>query len=86
MINKLTKEQENKLKEYRDKWLKIGLSTERINRPDAISRWHEFDKVILGFDLISTASSKKPYEVNFEEAVEIKSNPNKYIIRSAAIS
>ena len=47
MIERLTKEQEDKLPFYRDKWLKIGLSTERIDRSDAIKRWHEFDKEIL---------------------------------------
>ena len=31
MIDKLTKEQEEKLVEYRDKWLKIGLSTDRVS-------------------------------------------------------
>ena len=35
MINKLTKEQENCLSEFRDKWLAIGLSTDRINRDEA---------------------------------------------------
>lgn len=30
-IEKLTKEQQSKFKEYVDKWLKIGLSTKRIN-------------------------------------------------------
>ena len=48
MIDKLTKNQESLLYVYRDKWLKIGLSTKRINRSDAIKRWHKFDKEILG--------------------------------------
>jgi hypothetical protein len=47
MTEKLTKEQESKLSEYRDRWIKIGLSTDRINRPDAIKRWREFDRIIL---------------------------------------
>lgn len=32
MITELTKEQEEKMAEYRDKWIKIGLSTEPANR------------------------------------------------------
>ena len=35
MINELTKEQENQLSVYRDKWLKIGLSTESIDKKKA---------------------------------------------------
>ncbi len=31
MIDKLTQEQEKKLSVYRDKWLKIGLSTDRVD-------------------------------------------------------
>jgi len=36
MIEKLTKKQEDKLSEYRDKWIKIGVSTERIDRDEGI--------------------------------------------------
>ncbi len=32
-LEKLSEEQESKLSEYRDKWLKIGLSTDRADRP-----------------------------------------------------
>ena len=35
MIQKLTPEQAAKFADYREKWLKIGLSTERANRPRA---------------------------------------------------
>ena len=35
MIEKLTKEQESKFQEYVDKWLKIGLSTERVDKKRA---------------------------------------------------
>jgi len=35
VINKLTKEQKSKLPEYRDKWMAIGLSTEKADRPTA---------------------------------------------------
>lgn len=35
MIEKLTPEQEGKLGEYRDRWLAIGLSTEKADRPTA---------------------------------------------------
>ena len=35
MIEKLTKEQEDQLSFYRDKWLKIGLCTKPANRPKA---------------------------------------------------
>jgi len=38
MIEKLTAEQEAKLPEYRDKWIKIGLSTERCDRQEA-EKW-----------------------------------------------
>lgn len=37
MITKLTKEQESKLTEYRDKWIKIGLSTEPTNQTRALT-------------------------------------------------
>ena len=35
MITKLTKEQENKFSEYREKWIKIGLCTDPADRPTA---------------------------------------------------
>ena len=35
MIDKLTEFQESQLKVYRDKWLKIGLCTDRIDRKAA---------------------------------------------------
>lgn len=35
MITELTPEQEARLPEFRDKWIKIGLSTEPANRPEA---------------------------------------------------
>jgi len=34
MIDKLTKEQKEKISEYTDKWIKIGLSTERFKKND----------------------------------------------------
>jgi len=34
MIQKLTPKQKNKLKEYKEKWVKIGLSTERFKKED----------------------------------------------------
>ena len=34
-IRELTAAQEQKLEAYRDKWLKIGLSTEPVNKEDA---------------------------------------------------
>ena len=37
-IEKLTKEQEDLLPVYRDKWLKIGLSTEPTNKKEA-EKW-----------------------------------------------
>ena len=35
MITELTKEQKARFPEFVDKWIKIGLSTERANRPKA---------------------------------------------------
>jgi hypothetical protein len=49
MIYELTKEQEQKLSIYRDKWLKIGLSTERINRQEATDNFNKFHKLVLGY-------------------------------------
>lgn len=48
MINKLTKKQERQLVEYRDKWLAIGLSTDRIDRKSAIENFMIFNKLVLG--------------------------------------
>ena len=47
MIKELTKEQEEQLIIYKDKWLKIGLSTERINRKFAIETFVLFNKFVL---------------------------------------
>ena len=50
MINKLTKAQESQLPEFRDKWLKIGLCTDRINRATAIGRVQKFRTDILNLN------------------------------------
>ena len=45
MIKQLSKTQEKQLSVYRDKWLAIGLSTERIDRKQAMVNWREFNKL-----------------------------------------
>ena len=47
MITKLTKEQEEQLVVYRDKWLAIGLSTDRIDREKAIKKFIVFNRLVL---------------------------------------
>lgn len=47
-INTLSKYQEKQLSIYRDKWLAIGLSTDRINRKKAIENFMIFNRLILG--------------------------------------
>ncbi len=47
MINEFTKEQEKQVEVYRNKWLAIGLSTDRINRKEGIKKFTIFNKVIL---------------------------------------
>ncbi|MES2874470.1 MAG: hypothetical protein V4708_12155, partial [Bacteroidota bacterium] len=37
-ITKLTKEQESKLESYKDKWVKLGLSTEKTNYKRALAQ------------------------------------------------
>ena len=48
MIDKLTKEQEEQLIVYRNKWLAWGLSTDRIDRKKAIENFLIFNKLVLG--------------------------------------
>jgi len=48
MINKLTSEQEKQLQVYRDKWVTIGLSTNRIDRKVASENFMIFNKIVLG--------------------------------------
>lgn len=47
MIKKLTKAQEKQIPRYVEKWLKIGLSTDRINKKEAIKICHRIYKEIL---------------------------------------
>jgi len=47
MINKLTKEQEEKFQEYVDKWVKIGLDATPINLKEAIPLVNDLYKKIL---------------------------------------
>ena len=47
MIAKLTKEQESRLSEFREKRLTIGLSTDLINRTEAKKQFMIFNKLIL---------------------------------------
>ena len=46
MIEKLTKEQENKFQHYVDKWLKIGLSTDQVDKEKAESAASEAYEVV----------------------------------------
>lgn len=55
-IDKLTPEQEAKIPLYKEKWLKVGLNTDRINRPKLIEILNRFYEV-CGFT--------KPDEVRF---------------------
>ena len=47
MIEKLTKKQESLLSIYRDKWLDVGLSTDRINLVEAIKIYSKFNKEVF---------------------------------------
>ena len=48
MIDKLTQVQENKLKEYRDKYIARGLSTNRIDREMCITDMKKlYEKVLM---------------------------------------
>ena len=47
MINSLTDKQEKKLKIYKDKWLAIGLSTDRIDRKSAAENFNLFNEKVL---------------------------------------
>ncbi len=47
LITQLTKEQESTIPQFVDKWLKIGLSTSRIDRPNAIKSIHDIYRAIL---------------------------------------
>lgn len=46
MIKKLTKEQEEQMIVYRDKWIKIGYSTESTNKQRALSNVENYYKVV----------------------------------------
>lgn len=48
MIDKLTPQQKKQIPIYRDKWLEIGLSTDRINQKKAKENFIGFNKVVLG--------------------------------------
>ena len=47
MIDKLTKEQKAKFPEFVDKWLKIGLCTDRVDREQVIDVCNKFYDIIL---------------------------------------
>ena len=47
-IEKLTPTQEKELINYRDKWLAVGLSTDRIDRKKAIENFTVFNNLVLG--------------------------------------
>ena len=49
MIKKLTPSQEKQIPIYRDKWLAKGLSTDRVDRKQAIADFTMFNKLILGY-------------------------------------
>jgi len=47
MIDKLSPEQEKELSVYRDKWLAVGLATDRIDRTKAKQEFILFNKLVL---------------------------------------
>jgi hypothetical protein len=49
MITKLTPSQEKQIPIYRDKWLAKGLSTDRIDRKQAITDFTIFNRLVLGY-------------------------------------
>jgi hypothetical protein len=49
LIEKLTPSQENQLAVYRNKWLAIGLSTDRINRKQKIEDFIVFNSIVLDY-------------------------------------
>ena len=48
-ITKLSMQQEQELEEYKDKWIKIGLNTDRIDLKNAIRIWNDFNLNILNY-------------------------------------
>lgn len=60
MIKKLTKEQENLIPTYRDKWLKIGLSTERVNPIAAKGIMDYYYKNMVGKNPVPTVVMSSP--------------------------
>ena len=47
MITELTKDQESKLAVYRDKWIAIGLATDRVSVEEATKIIHDFQEYVL---------------------------------------
>ncbi len=85
-IDKLTPAQEAKIPEYLDRYLKIGLSTERCNRPkaeDAIRRlckqlgyadvkqFHWFDNPLAGCEAAAKCAKLDPTLADRDDAFEL---------------
>jgi len=62
MITKLTKKQESKLSEYRNKWLQIGLSTENVSFDETKEIIDNLYKVILKKEVVPVVILENPYK------------------------
>ena len=62
MITELTQEQKGKLAEYKNKWIKIGLSTNNITSEetnDIISKF--YSQILSSFDMPADHIPQFPY-------------------------
>lgn len=85
-IDKLTKEQEAKIPAYLDKYMKIGLSTERCNRPEAekaitalykqmdygeIKQFHWFENPLKAVEMAAKCAKMDPALAGRDDAFEL---------------
>ena len=62
MITQLTQEQEEQIQVYREKWIKIGLDTQRINHEEATKIINSFYTEILNKEPVPVIYAKSPLD------------------------